>query len=207
MAKYPAQRRTQAERREETRSRIIEAAISELLHNGYAGIRVDKVAIAAKVSRGAQSHHFPTKESLVLAALETLYQASTEVSMKVIDNLASEDVLDALMQESAKFYLGPNFTIAMSLLNLGDSNPELRKKVRIMARKYRLPIEKAWLDALTRSGLDEEPARTVLSITQSVYRGMTTRRFLRNDPEYASFTFEQWSKIARAFMNQHSLKR
>ena len=53
MAKYPAQRRTQAERREETRSRIIEAAISELLHNGYAGIRVDKVAIAAKVSRGA----------------------------------------------------------------------------------------------------------------------------------------------------------
>ncbi|MCL6692344.1 TetR/AcrR family transcriptional regulator [Pseudomonas sp. R3.Fl] len=207
MAKSPAQRRTQAERREETRSRILEAAVSELSHNGYAGFRVDKVAIAAKVSRGAQSHHFPTKESLVLAALETLYQASTEASIKVIENLDSEDVLDALMQDSAKFYLGPNFTIAMSLLNLGESEPELRKKVRAISRKYRLPIEKAWLDALLRSGLDEEPARTILNITQSVYRGMTIRRFLRNDPDYARFTFEQWSKIARAFIDQHTSKR
>ncbi|MEG7359589.1 TetR/AcrR family transcriptional regulator [Pseudomonas citronellolis] len=207
MAKSPAQRRTQAERREETRSRILEAAVSELSHNGYAGFRVDKVAIAAKVSRGAQSHHFPTKESLVLAELETLYQASTEASIKVIENLDSEDVLDALMQDSAKFYLGPNFTIAMSLLNLGESEPELRKKVRAISRKYRLPIEKAWLDALLRSGLDEEPARTILNITQSVYRGMTIRRFLRNDPDYARFTFEQWSKIARAFIDQHTSKR
>lgn len=203
MTKSPAQRRTQAERREETRSRILEAAVSELLRNGYAGFRVDKVALAAKVSRGAQSHHFPTKESLVLAALETLYQESTEASMKVIDDLDSQDVLDALMQDSARFYLGPNFAIAMSLLNLGESEPELRQKVRAVSRKYRLPIEKAWLDALIRSGLDEEPARTVLNITQSVYRGMTIRRFLRNDPDYARFTFDQWSKIARAFMDQH----
>ncbi len=207
MEKNIAQRRTQTERREETRARIIEAAVSELLHNGYAGFRVDKVAIAAKVSRGAQSHHFPTKESLVLAALDTLYQDSTETSMKVIENLGSTDLLDALMQDSAEFYLGPNFSIALSLLNLGESEPELRKKVRAVSRKYRLPIEKAWLEALLASGLDEDAARTLLNITQSIYRGMTIRRFLRNDPDYARFTFEQWAMIARAFMDQHTHKR
>ena len=200
--KVPEGRRTQAERREETRSRILEAAVSELLNKGYAGFRVEQVALTAKVSRGAQTHHFPTKEALVLAALQMLYEASTEASMKLIDCLKpGDDVLDALMKDSAKFYLGPNFIISMSLLNLGDHEPELRQKVRAISRKHRLPIVKAWLDALLRSGLAEEPARTVLNITQSVYRGMTIRRFLRNDPEYTRFTIEQWSKIARAYMD------
>lgn len=200
--KVPERRRTQAERREETRSLILETAVSELVSKGYAGFRVEQVAAAAKVSRGAQTHHFPTKEALVLAALQKLYQETTEASMKLIDDLKpGDDVLDTLMQDSAKFYLGPNFIISMSLLNLGDHEPELRQKVRAMSRKYRLPIEKAWLEALLRSGLAEEPARTVLNITQSIYRGMVMRRFLRNDPEYTRFTIEQWSKIARAYMD------
>jgi AcrR family transcriptional regulator len=200
--KVPERRRTQAERREETRARILEAAVSELVNKGYAGFRVDQVAAAANVSRGAQTHHFPTKESLILASLQKLYQESTEASMTLIDGLKpADDVLDALMQDSAKFYLGPNFIISMSLLNGGDHEPELRTKVRAMSRKYRLPIEKAWLEALLRSGLADEPARTVLNITQSIYRGMVMRRFLRNDPEYTRFTVDQWSKIARAYMN------
>ncbi|MGN5477854.1 TetR/AcrR family transcriptional regulator [Cupriavidus basilensis] len=93
-----------------------------------AGFRVDKVALAAEVSRGAQTHHFPTKEDLVLGALQKLYQASTEASTTLIDRLGREDdVLEALMQDSAKFYLGPNFIISMSLLNLGEHEPELEK--------------------------------------------------------------------------------
>lgn len=205
MAKVPARRRTQAERREETRSRILEAAVSELMQKGYAGFRVDKVAAAADVSRGAQTHHFPTKESLVLAALQQLYQASSETSLKLIEGLKpGDDILDALMRDSAKFFLGPNFSIAVSMLNLGDHEPELRKKVRAMSRKHRFPIEQAWLDALVRSGMAEEPARTVMNITHSIYRGMVMRRFLRNDAEYTNFTVEQWSKIARAFMDLYT---
>ncbi|MGU7774782.1 TetR/AcrR family transcriptional regulator [Burkholderia sp. MR1-5-21] len=180
----------------------MEAAVSELMKKGYAGFRVEQVAAAANVSRGAQTHHFPTKEALVVAALQKLYQESTESSMKLIEGLQpGDDILDALMADSAKFYLGPNFIISMSLLNLGDHEPELRQKVRAISRKHRLPIEKAWLDALLRSGLADEPARTVLNITQSIYRGMVMRRFLRNDPEYSRFTIEQWSRIARAYMS------
>ncbi|WP_243050361.1 TetR/AcrR family transcriptional regulator [Dyella sp. RRB7] len=202
MAKTPVPRRTQAERRTETRARILEAAVNELKQKGYAGFRVDKVASAAKVSKGAQTHHFPTKESLVLAALQNLYGATSEASTKLINSLKpTDDVLDALMKDSARFYLGPNFMIAVSLLNLGNHEPELRQKVRAMSRKHRLPIEKAWLDALIRSGLLEEQARTVLNITQSIYRGMIMRRYLRDDPEYTRFTVEQWARIARAFMD------
>jgi AcrR family transcriptional regulator len=205
MAKAPAQRRTRAEKREETRSRILDAAVSELMRKGYAGFRIEQVAITADVSRGAQSHHFPTKESLVLAALKRLYEETSSASYKLIEGLKpGDDVLDALMRDSSKFYLGPNFIISMSLLNLGDYQPELRQKVRLISRKHRLPIEEAWLQALIRSGLPEERAQALLNITQSIYRGMVIRRFLRNDPEYARFTIEEWSKIARAYIDIHS---
>lgn len=207
MTKAPVQRRTQVERREGTRSRILEAAVDELTNKGYAGFRVENVASTAKVSRGAQTHHFPTKESLVVASLEKLYQESTDASMKLIGSLKpGDDVLDALMRDSAKFYFGPNFIIAVSMLNLGNE-PELRQRVRAISRTNRLPIEKAWLDALVKWGLSEDPARAVLNITQSIYRGMVMRRFLRNDPEYVRFTIEQWSKIARTFLNLNTPSR
>lgn len=206
MAPVPTKRRTQAERREETQSKIMQAAVKELREKGYAGFRVDKVAVAANVSRGAQTHHFPTKESLVLGALQELYQASSEASMKLIQRLGpKDDLLDALLKDSANFFLGPNFFIAISMLNLGDQETELRSKVRAMSRKFRFPIEQAWMETLKRSGMPDEAARTVINITQSIYRGMQIRRFLRNDPEYVRFTVEQWTKIARAYMNLHGL--
>jgi len=202
MAKAPVRRRTQAERREETRARILTAAVNELKKNSYGGFRVDKVAVAAKVSRGAQTHHFPTKESLALAALETIYQDSAAASLSLISRLrAKDDVLGMLLEDTSQFFLGHNFAISMSMLNSGEQEQALRKKVRAMSRKYRFPIEKAWLEALTRSGLAEEHARTILNLTQSIYRGMMVRKFLVNDPAYIRFTIAQWSKIARAYVD------
>jgi AcrR family transcriptional regulator len=195
----PKLRRTQAERREETRARILEAAVGELKLKGYAGFRVNEVAVAAQVSRGAQTHHFPTKEILVLEAVRSLYDASFARSMKLIDALKpGDDVFEALMKDSEAFYLGPNFSISVTMLSQGDHEPTLRRQVRVISRKHRIPVEEAWLDALIRWGLPEEAARTILYLTQSVFRGMVMRRFLRNEPEYTRFTVALGRKLARA---------
>ncbi len=197
----PRIRRTQAERREETRSRILDAAVSELRRKGYAGFRVNEVASSAQVSKGAQTHHFPTKESLVIAALGRSYDASYARSMKLINALkpgdSALDVLEALLRDSEAFYLGPNFAISVTMLNVGENEPALRRQVRSISRSHRIPVEAAWLDALKRCGLPDEAARSILYLTQSVYRGMVMRRFLRNDPDYIRFSVAQWRKLAR----------
>jgi AcrR family transcriptional regulator len=66
-------RRTQEERSAETRTRLLDATIDCVLELGYANTTTTEVADRAGVSRGAQLHHFPTKEELVLAALEHLF--------------------------------------------------------------------------------------------------------------------------------------
>lgn len=170
----------------------------ELRGKGYTGFRVDKVSVAAGVSRGAQTHHFPTKEALVLAALESLCEASARASLKVAESLQpDDDVLAHALADAGRFYLGTNYPIALSMLNLGDHESGLRRKVQAMARKYRLPIERAWREALVRTGADEDTARTVLDLSFAVYRGMAVGRLLcRNAADMAAL--EHWAGIARA---------
>src|SRR5262245_56941941 len=55
------------------RARLLDATIDCLPELGYAGTTTTEVAERAGVSRGAQLHHFPTKEELVLAAVEHLF--------------------------------------------------------------------------------------------------------------------------------------
>jgi len=77
-----ARRRTQAERSEETQTRILKAAASLIRKRGYAHFRTAEVAKEAGLSRGAQLHHFPTKDSLVVATLEYVFEQARVLSRR-----------------------------------------------------------------------------------------------------------------------------
>ena len=73
MAPVPtAVRATQEERSRAMRLRLLEATVELLVERGFAGTSTTLVSQRAGVSRGAQLHHFPTKNDLVLAAVEHL---------------------------------------------------------------------------------------------------------------------------------------
>ncbi|WP_320669163.1 TetR/AcrR family transcriptional regulator [Patulibacter defluvii] len=65
-------RRTQEERRAETRGKLLDATIRSLVEVGYAGTTSRYVAELAGVSRGAQTHHFPHRLDLIAEAYEHL---------------------------------------------------------------------------------------------------------------------------------------
>ena len=55
-----------------TRTRIVEAAISVLAENGYAGFTMQAVADGAGVFYGNVTHHYPTRDKLIEAMLEAI---------------------------------------------------------------------------------------------------------------------------------------
>lgn len=57
-------------RSEETRSRILEAALRLFSQSGYEAASVDDICAAAGVSKGAFYHHFPTKQAVFLQLLD-----------------------------------------------------------------------------------------------------------------------------------------
>ena len=60
-------RRTQAERREGTIRKVLDAAIESIIESGYAGTSMQIVATRAGVSIGGLFRHFPTREALMVA--------------------------------------------------------------------------------------------------------------------------------------------
>lgn len=191
------QRRTQAERRDATREKILTAAVELLRTKGYASFRVSEVAEVAQVSRGAQTHHFPTKNSLLLAALENVYADSTSASMSRINSLRSDDdPLDLLFKEAEEFFLGPNFSIALGLLNVGDSDPELRTTLQELSRTHRLPLEICWAQALETFGVDIEQAKNIVWLTYAIYRGLAMRALIQEDPEHNEHVISEWRAMA-----------
>ena len=64
--------RTQQERREHTRTALLDATIDCLVDLGHARTTVQEICRRAGLSRGAQQHHFTTKAELMVAAVEHL---------------------------------------------------------------------------------------------------------------------------------------
>lgn len=74
-----APRRTQAERTEATRAKLLDATIATLFEHGYGATTTQLVAKVAGVSRGAMQHHFPTRQDLILATADEIIRRQRQV--------------------------------------------------------------------------------------------------------------------------------
>ena len=88
-------RRSQAERRAQSRSALLEAAARGLSRYGYGNLRLEEVAQEAGYSRGALYHQFRDKEELALAVLDWADETwRQEVGAQVVQE---SDPLSALV--------------------------------------------------------------------------------------------------------------
>ena len=64
---------TRAEKKQQTRQKLIEATMEVIASEGFSGVTMAKVAEKANLSRGIGNFHFQSKEQLLLETLRTLY--------------------------------------------------------------------------------------------------------------------------------------
>lgn len=67
-----AVRRTQADRRDSSRTLILDAAVELLVEAGYCGTTTVAIQARAGISRGRLLHHFPSRDALLVAAAHHL---------------------------------------------------------------------------------------------------------------------------------------
>jgi AcrR family transcriptional regulator len=189
-------RRTQAERTDEMRQRLIEAASTVLRRKGYAGLRIEEVSRVAKVSRGAQQHHFPTKDSLVLAtAAHLLRQGLERGRARAESALVGEDPLEAIIQVCLEYFLGPDFGVILDLVLASTKDRGLRDQVYGFARESRLGVEQAWLDVLCGHGIPPAKAEKILWLTISIVRGFSVRALWQRDEKLFRSLLDEWKVI------------
>jgi AcrR family transcriptional regulator len=198
-------RRTQAERSDEMRQRVIEAAAEVLRRKGYAGLRTDEVSRVAGVSRGAQQYHFPSKDSLVLAtAAHLLRDGLSRGRNRASEAAESGDPIEAIIQDCTEFFLGRDFGVILDLVLASTKDRNLRQQVYQHTRESRLAVEQAWLEVLVAHGIPKEKAEKVLWLTISIVRGFSVRALWQRDEKLFRSLLDEWKAIIYAHLRaQH----
>ena len=129
-----AERRTQAERRAATRSRVLDATIDCLVTRGYANTSTRHIAARAGVTLGALQHHFSGKVDLMAAAVTTLGDRMSDEFMTEAQLVGDySERIGQLLERVWQAHRGPLFTAALELWVAARTDAALRAAMNEVA--------------------------------------------------------------------------
>ncbi|MDM7487214.1 TetR/AcrR family transcriptional regulator [Rhodococcus sp. CSLK01-03] len=179
--------RTQAERTAVTRAKLLDAAVDSLVELGYARTTTQVIAKRAGVSRGAQLHHFPTKESLVVAAVEHL------VDKRLTEILEASPDLERGLDVLTDAFCGPLFHAALELWVAARTDPALHEAVIPLERKVSDALRVGCLEIMgDRMGPDE------IDLSIELARGLAVAALMRtpeSDREIRERLLPVWKEL------------
>jgi AcrR family transcriptional regulator len=117
----PGDRSTRDSQRQQTRRRLYECALAVFRMEGVSNCRIEDIAKAAGVSRGAFYFHFPTKEDVLL---ERMRETETQIC-GAIDALPANAPLRRVLE-----------TLIGELVSIWESDPTLLPNVASTALYY-----------------------------------------------------------------------
>lgn len=203
----PAGRRTQAERSRETQTRILKAAANLIRKRGYARFRTMDVADEAGLSRGAQLHHFPTKDALVVATLRYVFEQAQALSRRRASAVnRPRDLIEAVIADAREFFFSEHFMVAIDIVLSTSTDQSVRKQILEISRKARRPVETAWTEALVDSGVPAALASDLVALTLALVRGMALRTLWDNDPKWFDQLFDVWRQMIKVYLEAHQAK-
>jgi AcrR family transcriptional regulator len=200
-------RRSQEERSAGTRARLLDATIESLERVGYAQTTTTAVCERAGLSRGAQVHHFPKKQDLVVSAVAHLaarQAAELRRRAAALPPAADPDErLRALLALVEDAFSGPLFLAALELWVAARTDAELHRSLVGFERAAGRALAELWREI---AGPLADAARfdAVLELTMHLARGMALQRILRSDDTDRRRLFAFWRELASAALRGDS---
>lgn len=175
-------RRTQAERSDETRARVLEAAIRCLHEQGYSATTTLLVAQEAGVSRGAMLHQFPTKVDLMLFVVRAVYDREiAEYGDRMRDVRGLRAKLLALPEIAWDVLSRPSGVAVLEVLQGSRSDPELAE--RLLPLQSTIENESfAWAERDTPL-FDGPTPRPLLRLVVWTLRGLSVAKTLDREAD------------------------
>ena len=171
----------QEERTRIMRQRLLEATVECLVEHGWSGTSTTLVSQRAGVSRGAQLHHFPTKNALVVAAVEHLSDVRGAELREAAANLpGGRRRTRAVLEMLADHFTSPVFTAALELWVAARTDATLHEAVVPLEQRVGREAHKLAVDAL---GADESRPRVreLVQATLDLVRGLGLANTITDD--------------------------
>lgn len=124
VSQAPGRRRTQVERSAATQARLVEATIASLIESGFPGTTTVAVCKRAGVSHGSLLHHFRTRERLLGAALDAVYERLRARVVTALEQLPEGEArVDAWVDLMWEAFGAPEFKAVLELWLAAANTP------------------------------------------------------------------------------------
>jgi len=187
-ARVPQEERTRA-----MRARLLEATVDCLVEHGFGGTSTTLVSERAGVSRGAQLHHFPTKNDLVVAAVAHLTEVrGAELAAAAAKLPTGERRTRAVLRMLGDHFASPVFTAALELWVAARTDETLLAAVapleqRVGREVHRLTVELLDADE-TQPGV-----RELVQATLDLVRGLGLAGTITDDTRRRNRILDRWA--------------
>ena len=195
------ERRTQAERSALTRAQLLDATI-ECLHDlGYARTSTPEIARRARLSRGAQLHHFPTKTELVTSAVEHLFLRRREEFLRAFGERPSgSDPAEVAIDILWSMVSGPTFYVWLELTVAARTDPELRAPVAALTERLSRIIEETFRELFPAPEAPNPFFDVAPRFAFALLDGLAIERIHANDPHAHEPVLQALKALARLVM-------
>lgn len=188
-----APREPKQDRSRATRQRLLEATIDSLAEQGWGPTTVGVVAERAGVSRGATQHHFPTREDLITAALEYMFDTRMEQAKREADALPhGVGRTEAVVSRLVEYYTGPLFKAALQVWTAAAADPEMRARVLPLEEKFGRVAHRTAVEHLGADDRDPQTHRLVQA-TLDLARGLGLADVLSDDSKRRAEVVKVWA--------------
>ena len=189
VARVPQEERTRA-----MRARLLEATVELLVEKGFAGTSTTLVSERAGVSRGAQLHHFPTKNALVLAAVEHVADVRRSELLELGDSLGDgPDRTRQVVRKLGDHFAGPVFLAALELWVAARTDEALLAELGPLEQKVGRETHRVTVELL---GVDESRpgVRELVQATLDLVRGLGLANTISDDARRRGRILDQWAR-------------
>ncbi len=197
----PPTRTPQAERTAAMRLRLMEATVESLVELGWSGTSTTVVSQRAGVSRGAQLHHFPSKQALVVAAVEHLAERRRHAMSDALHALPDVGRTRAVLDVLAEQFTSPVFSAALELWVAARTDPELHTAVAPLERRIGRETH-TFAVALLAVDEDRGRNRVLVQATLDLLRGLGLAGTLTDDSRRRAAVLDAWALTLDAELDQ-----
>jgi AcrR family transcriptional regulator len=176
-----SRRKTQAERSSSTRASVCQATLEALAEVGHGLISTSMIAQRAKVSRGALTHQFPSRNDLLVAALRQLHEDWEVANPFGADPDETQYTLPELTEALwLTIFSDTRYIAAIELMLAARLDNELGQRLRDEMSRW-VNIRDFSISRLVGFAADNETDTLKLHLILSVLRGIAVHQSF--DPE------------------------
>ncbi|MGY1807749.1 TetR/AcrR family transcriptional regulator [Blastococcus sp. SYSU D00669] len=201
----PAPGSARARRTADSRALILEAAVTCLVEDGYAGASTLAVQARAGVSRGRLLHHFPSRGELLVAAAEHLVttrltELRDRAAALMADQPTGPERVDRALDLMWATFQEPPFWAAMELWVAARTDAELRVALRAQERRLRAAIgavaDEIWGPEIAAAALYAE----LCELLFTSMRGVAIVYAFEERPPATDPHVALWKRLARRYL-------